>query len=198
MFPMEAMVDPAPPGSRLDADHPGNGVLIPRRNTPVTGPDLGTLQEEATMRGFSLVNGHICVWPRLVGVHLFPTVATIARHASRILAVGTRRLAASGRARRSHNELRNGPTWRLRDIGYEPILIEFSLMVWWSKSASRDKGPVGRFSRENSSLSHQTIDRNWRETGHFRGTHAKYISRYQSSGGGCMNRTSNQIMMLAR
>ena len=78
------------------------------------------------MRGFSLVNGHICVWPRLVGVHLFPTLATIARHASRILAVGTRRLAASGRARRSHNELRNGPTWRLRDFGYEPIWIEFA------------------------------------------------------------------------
>ena len=34
------------------------------------------------------------------------------------------------------------------------------LMVWWSKSASRDKGPVGRLSRENSALSHQTIDRN--------------------------------------
>ena len=31
---MEASVDPQPPGSRLDADHPENGVLIPRRNTP--------------------------------------------------------------------------------------------------------------------------------------------------------------------
>src|SRR6267154_2001598 len=30
---MEASVDPQPPGSRLDADHPENGVLIPRRNT---------------------------------------------------------------------------------------------------------------------------------------------------------------------
>jgi len=30
---MEATVDPQPPGSRLDADHPENGVLIPRRNT---------------------------------------------------------------------------------------------------------------------------------------------------------------------
>src|SRR5580658_6076370 len=27
--PMEATVDPLPPGSRLDADHPENGVLIP-------------------------------------------------------------------------------------------------------------------------------------------------------------------------
>src|SRR4029077_5039505 len=31
---MEASVDPQPPGSRLDADHPENGDLIPRRNTP--------------------------------------------------------------------------------------------------------------------------------------------------------------------
>jgi len=30
---MEASVDPQPPGSRLDADYPENGVLIPRRNT---------------------------------------------------------------------------------------------------------------------------------------------------------------------
>src|SRR3954462_5594653 len=30
---MEASVDPQPPGSRLDADHPENGVLIPRRTT---------------------------------------------------------------------------------------------------------------------------------------------------------------------
>lgn len=30
---MEASVGPEPPGSRLDADHPENGVLIPRRNT---------------------------------------------------------------------------------------------------------------------------------------------------------------------
>src|SRR5258707_13386765 len=30
---MEASVDARPPGSRLDADHPENGVLIPRRNT---------------------------------------------------------------------------------------------------------------------------------------------------------------------
>src|SRR6516164_10813364 len=29
MFPMEATVDPSSPGSRLDADHPENGVLIP-------------------------------------------------------------------------------------------------------------------------------------------------------------------------
>jgi len=33
MFLMEAMVNPTPPGARLDADHPENGVLIPRRNT---------------------------------------------------------------------------------------------------------------------------------------------------------------------
>jgi len=32
---MEASVDPQPPGSRLDADYPENGVLIPRRNTAV-------------------------------------------------------------------------------------------------------------------------------------------------------------------
>src|SRR5713101_8206676 len=29
MSPMEATVDPPSPGSRLDADHPENGVLIP-------------------------------------------------------------------------------------------------------------------------------------------------------------------------
>ncbi len=33
MSPMEATVDPLLPGSRLDADHPENGVLIPRRST---------------------------------------------------------------------------------------------------------------------------------------------------------------------
>jgi len=33
MLFMEAIVDPAAPGSLLDADHPVNGVLIPRRNT---------------------------------------------------------------------------------------------------------------------------------------------------------------------
>src|SRR3954465_12030711 len=37
---MEASVDPQPPGSRLDADHPENGVLIPRRNT-LLGVDEG-------------------------------------------------------------------------------------------------------------------------------------------------------------
>src|SRR3954468_17757090 len=36
---MEASVDPQPPGSRLDADHPENGVLIPRRNTSVDARD---------------------------------------------------------------------------------------------------------------------------------------------------------------
>jgi hypothetical protein len=30
---MEANLDPPFPGSRLDADHPENGVLIPRRYT---------------------------------------------------------------------------------------------------------------------------------------------------------------------
>lgn len=33
MFNMKAIVDPPSPGSRLDADHPENGVLIPRRIT---------------------------------------------------------------------------------------------------------------------------------------------------------------------
>jgi hypothetical protein len=33
MFPMEAIVNPPSPGSRLDADHPRNGVLIPCRFT---------------------------------------------------------------------------------------------------------------------------------------------------------------------
>jgi hypothetical protein len=37
MFFMEAIVNPKPPGSRLDADHPENGVLIPRRNTSADG-----------------------------------------------------------------------------------------------------------------------------------------------------------------
>ena len=35
---MEASVDPQPPGSRLDADYPENGVLIPRRNTADDNP----------------------------------------------------------------------------------------------------------------------------------------------------------------
>jgi hypothetical protein len=38
---MEASVDPQPPGSRLDADHPENGVLIPRRNTRSPGLHYG-------------------------------------------------------------------------------------------------------------------------------------------------------------
>src|SRR3954451_25408217 len=38
---MEASVDPQPPGSRLDADHPENGVLIPRRNTARTAAKSG-------------------------------------------------------------------------------------------------------------------------------------------------------------
>src|SRR5260370_16507433 len=33
MFPMEAIVNPTSRGSRLDADHPRNGVLIPCRFT---------------------------------------------------------------------------------------------------------------------------------------------------------------------
>src|ERR1700731_4600144 len=33
MFPMEAIVNPPSRGSRLDADHPRNGVLIPCRFT---------------------------------------------------------------------------------------------------------------------------------------------------------------------
>src|SRR5262249_34801783 len=37
---MEATVDPCP-GSRLDADHPENGVLIPRRNTSITESNGG-------------------------------------------------------------------------------------------------------------------------------------------------------------
>ncbi len=36
---MEASVDPQPPGSRLDADYPENGVLIPRRNTGIVEVD---------------------------------------------------------------------------------------------------------------------------------------------------------------
>src|SRR3954447_11929511 len=36
MSAMEANVDPSFPGSRLDADHPENGVLIPRRITAQT------------------------------------------------------------------------------------------------------------------------------------------------------------------
>src|SRR4051812_48566241 len=36
MSPMEATVDPPSPGSRLDADHPDNGVLIPCLFTPWT------------------------------------------------------------------------------------------------------------------------------------------------------------------
>jgi hypothetical protein len=36
MFLMEATVNPRHPGSRLDADHPENGVLIPCRITVAT------------------------------------------------------------------------------------------------------------------------------------------------------------------
>src|SRR3954447_18747070 len=39
MSAMEANVDPSFPGSRLDADHPENGVLIPRRITDRTMAD---------------------------------------------------------------------------------------------------------------------------------------------------------------
>src|SRR3954454_14357303 len=41
---MKATVDPLSPGSRLDADHPENGVLIPRRFTAFVrehSPDTG-------------------------------------------------------------------------------------------------------------------------------------------------------------
>ena len=37
MSPMEATVDPLSPGSRLDADHPENGVLIPCLSTARRG-----------------------------------------------------------------------------------------------------------------------------------------------------------------
>jgi hypothetical protein len=40
---MEASVDPQPPGSRLDADYPENGVLIPRRNTADPSHAVGLL-----------------------------------------------------------------------------------------------------------------------------------------------------------
>ena len=36
MFLMETNVDPMLPGSRLNADHPKNGVLIPRLITDMT------------------------------------------------------------------------------------------------------------------------------------------------------------------
>jgi hypothetical protein len=38
--PTEATVDPPSRGSRLDADHPENGVLIPRRFTAKRRPGL--------------------------------------------------------------------------------------------------------------------------------------------------------------
>ena len=38
---------PSAPGSRLDADHPENGVLIPRRNTPLHGEPGRDLQDQA-------------------------------------------------------------------------------------------------------------------------------------------------------
>jgi hypothetical protein len=40
MFNMKAIVDPLSPGSRLDADHPENGVLIPCRNTAMPASGL--------------------------------------------------------------------------------------------------------------------------------------------------------------
>jgi hypothetical protein len=47
---MEATVDPLSPGSRLDADHPENGVLIPRRFTAARG-----LQPTGLTRGAALM-----------------------------------------------------------------------------------------------------------------------------------------------
>jgi hypothetical protein len=41
MFPMETIVNPPSRGSRLDADHPRNGVLIPRRFSLGSEPALG-------------------------------------------------------------------------------------------------------------------------------------------------------------
>jgi hypothetical protein len=40
---MEATVDPLSPGSRLDADHPENGVLIPCRFTRLHKEGLATV-----------------------------------------------------------------------------------------------------------------------------------------------------------
>src|SRR5690242_4381045 len=46
--PTEATVDPPSRGSRLDADHPENGVLIPRRFTVLPG----NTSDKTTLRGF--------------------------------------------------------------------------------------------------------------------------------------------------
>src|SRR3982750_1578699 len=51
---MKATVDPLSPGSRLDADHPENGVLIPRRIT-VALPDEVAVQH--LQRGPQLARG---------------------------------------------------------------------------------------------------------------------------------------------
>jgi hypothetical protein len=47
MSPMEATVDPPSPGSRLDADHPENGVLIPCRFTvsSILGSNIEILRD---------------------------------------------------------------------------------------------------------------------------------------------------------
>src|SRR3954469_18237538 len=45
MSAMGAIVDPPSPGSRLDADHPENGVLIPCRFTPPEGGVVVCLDE---------------------------------------------------------------------------------------------------------------------------------------------------------
>lgn len=115
------------------------------------------------MRSFSLVGGQIRMGPRLVGLCILPTMATIARRVSRILAFGTRRLAASGRARRSHKELRNGPAWRLRDIGYEPIWIEFPAMcasTQRSRPQDRDSTSLRAKLQTNASNSAWSV-RSW-------------------------------------
>src|SRR5207248_7803650 len=65
--PTEATVDPPSRGSRLDADHPQNGVLIPRRFTPesrTTHPIPRAIATQPLRRGRVERFGSMCAQQR--------------------------------------------------------------------------------------------------------------------------------------
>ena len=81
------------------------------------------------MHEFSVAVGRTRAGSGYIGVRAPSHLASIARRAASLVAVAADRLAASGRIRRSRHELCHGPAWRLHDIGYQPIEIEFTLMI---------------------------------------------------------------------
>ena len=52
---MEALWTQASVGSRLHADHPANGVFIPRRNTHLFGPSITTISRVLTMKRTQII-----------------------------------------------------------------------------------------------------------------------------------------------